>query len=49
MFVLDQVTILSEVSLLLVQGLVEASWNEDATVFLLQIVNIFNIMFLVGM
>ena len=49
MFALDQLTILSEVNLLLVQGLVEASWNEDATVFLLQIVSIFNIMFLVGM
>ena len=49
MFVLDQLTILSEVNLLLVQGLVEASWNEDATVFLLPMVSIFNIMFLVGM
>ena len=34
MFALDQLTILSEVNLLLVQGLVEASWNEDATVLL---------------
>ena len=34
MFALDQLTILSEVNLLLVQGLVEASWNEDATVFI---------------
>ena len=34
MFALDQLTILSEVNLLLVQGLVEASWNEDATMLL---------------
>ena len=49
MFALDQLSILSEVNLLLIQGLVEASWNEDATVFLLPMVSIFNIMFLVGM
>ena len=49
MFVLDQLTILSEVSLLLVQGLVEASWNEDATLFILQMINIFKIIIMVGM
>ena len=47
MFALDQLTILSEVNLLLVKGILEASWNEDATVFLLQMINILNIMLLV--
>ena len=49
LFALDQLTILSEVNLLLVHWLVEASWAEDVTIFLLQMVSIFNIMFLVGM
>lgn len=31
MFALDSTTVRSEVNTLLVQGLVEASWNEDAT------------------
>ena len=34
MFALEKMTILSEVNTLLVQGLIDASWNEDATMLI---------------